>query len=112
MMYRSTNLFLEVEEIICLINQKELEGTATQVVPPKVNFPEFWELPLEVVGLSCTLALCRVINEIHGWCRHFQTTFDLLHNRYQFTIFLQDKLLVSSQFLIVEPKNSGSTDEF
>lgn len=90
-------LLLEVEEIIGLINEEDLESTSPKIVPAEMYFPEFRQGQFEVMWLGVSITDWRAINKVDCSRRHLHSTFDLLHDCYQFTVFFHNELLITIQ---------------
>ena len=52
-----TNLLVEIDEVVPLINQKKLQRAPAQVVPPQVNLPQLRQSPQEVLASGLRLAV-------------------------------------------------------
>lgn len=46
------HLFLEVEEVICLVDEEDLQSRATQVISSQVDLSDLREGPFEVMANS------------------------------------------------------------
>ena len=83
----SHRLLLKVQQIIGLIQQKELQSCLPQIVPSEMNLSHLLNLPLEhrkyinigERGEYFLLLLVWIWNELHVFVRDLHCTRDALH---------------------------------
>ena len=51
--HSGSDLLLEVEEVVALVDEEQFQCTPTQVVATEVNLPQLRQRPLEVFSTSC-----------------------------------------------------------
>lgn len=135
------HLFLKVEEVIRLVDEEDLQGGATQVVPSEVDLSYLGQRPFEVVthsfcrgrgkerqvnvsvpshvlflqrscALLTLLFLLAAVVEVDVLCGELEAAGDNVHHRHQLTVLAQNQFFLLTCLFCFNPTKTNMKQGF